>query len=286
MHRKSVKTTIRSRLHWLAFIGLVAYATINIGCASCQRKMIYYPPHFTTEQVDQAAKAAGFDRWYDSSGQVMGIKRPSLRQPVVGSVLITYGNASWSVGCTHYADEIQQLAALDVFVLEYPGYANRAGSPSQKTIFQAADMALNTLGTNRPVYLVGESLGSGVASYLAGTHPNQIAGVILLSPFNSMTSVAQYHMPVLPVGLFLVDRYPSQDYLRSYQGPVAIMVDGQDRVVPEKFGRQLYDRYTGPKQLWCFPDGNHIAIMESPKKFWSEVLDFWRANQVLKADKS
>jgi pimeloyl-ACP methyl ester carboxylesterase len=175
---------------------------------------------------------------------------------------------------------------LDVFVLEYPGYANRAGSPSQKTIFQAADMALNTLGTNRPVYLVGESLGSGVASYLAGTHPGQIAGVILLSPFNSMTSVAQYHMPVLPVGLFLVDRYPSQDYLRSYQGPVAIMVDGQDRVVPEKFGRQLYGRYTGPKQLWCFPDGNHIAIMESPKKFWSEVLDFWRANQVLKADKS
>ena len=139
------------------------------------------------------------------------------------------------------------------------------------------------LDTNRPVYLVGESLGSGVAAYLAGTQPDRVAGLMLLSPYNRMTSEAQAHMPVLPVWLILMDRFPSQDYLRNYHGPVGIMLDGRDKVVPEKFGQRLYDNYSGPKQLWRFADGNHITILEPPEKFWGEVLHFWQTGLPLAA---
>jgi fermentation-respiration switch protein FrsA (DUF1100 family) len=91
--------------------------------------------------------------------------------------------------------------------------------------------------------------------------------------------VAQDHMPFLPVWLLLIDRFPSEDYLRHYHGPVGIMVDGRDEVVPEKFGLRLYDGYSGPKRLWRFPDGNHISIMEPPDKFWGGVLSFWQTNR-------
>ena len=90
--------------------------------------------------------------------------------------MIMYGNGSTAVGSGHYADEIQAVAAFDVFILEYPGYEDRPGSPSQKSLFHAADEAFHTLPVNQPIYLVGESLGSGVASYLAGTYPDKIAG--------------------------------------------------------------------------------------------------------------
>jgi uncharacterized protein len=267
------------RLFRLLSAGLLTYAAACIGCASFQRKLIYFPPHYSAEQVDAAARKAGLERWTNSSGQFIGMKRLSPRQPADGRVLIVYGNGSWTVGCAHYADAIQSVAAFDVFILEYPGYADRAGSPSQKSIFRAADEALQLLGTNQPVYLVGESLGSGVAAYLAGTHPGKIAGLILLSPYNRLTGVAQAHMPLIPVWLMLVDRFPSEDYLRNYHAPVGIMVDGRDQVVPEKFGLRLYDSYAGPKRLWRFPDGRHISIMEPPEKFWSEVLDFWQTNR-------
>ncbi len=259
---------------------LIIYVAACLGCASYQRKLIYFPPHYTAAQVDEAARFARLERWNNPAGQAVGMKRLSPKQPAAGQVLIAYGNGSWTVGCAHYADDIQSLAAFDVFILEYPGYADRAGSPSQKSIFRAADEALQLLDTNKPVYLLGESLGSGVAAYLAGTHPDRIAGLILLSPYNRLTSVAQEHMPLLPVWLMLVDRFPSEDYLHNYHGPVGIMVDGRDEVVPEKFGLRLYDGYTGPKKLWSFPDGNHISIMEPPEKFWSEVLDFWQTSQV------
>lgn len=163
-----------------------------------------------------------------------------------------------------------------IAILEYPGYADRPGSPSQQAFFRAADEAIQVLGTNQPVYVLGESLGTGVAAYLAGTYPCNIAGVILLSPYDRLTGVAQAHMPLLPVWLLLVDRFPSTYYLRNYHGPVGIMVDGRDNVVPEKFGRRLFDGYAGLKQLWRSPDGQHISIPEPKAQFWGEVVKFWQ----------
>jgi len=275
MNRVHFNPALRRRLYRLSLICLAAYAAVCLGCASCQRRMMYFPPRLTAQQVDQAANGSRLERWRNGAGDAIGLKRFSPRQPSAGQVLILYGNGSCATGCAHYANDIQSVAALDVFILEYPGYADRAGAPSEQNIFRAAEEALQRLDPNKPVYLLGESLGSGVAAYLAGTHPERIAGLILLSPFNRLTSVAQAHMPLLPVGLLLVDRFPSEDYLRSYRGPVGIMVDGHDDVVPEKFGRRLYDRYAGPKHLWRFPDGFHTVITDPPGKFWTEVAEFW-----------
>ena len=161
------------------------------GCAAFQRRLIYFPPRFRPEQVDQLAQSAKLERWKNTSGQAIGMKRLSPKQPAVGRVLVVYGNGSCATGCAHYADVIQDVSAFDVFILEYPGYADRPGSPSQKSLFRAADEAFQLLATNGPVYLVGESLGTGVAAYLAGTHPDQVAGVILLGAYNRLTDVAQ-----------------------------------------------------------------------------------------------
>ena len=273
------RSAFTRRVCRLFAIGLTLYVLICIGCALFQRRMIYFPPRFTPQQVDEAARAAGLTRWTNLSGQAIGMKFRSPRQPATGQVLIVYGNGSWTVGCAQYGQVIQSLDALDVFILEYPGYADRPGSPSQENIFDAADEAFELLGKDKPIYLVGESLGSGVAAHLAGDYPSNIAGLMLLSPFNRLTDVAQARMPFLPVKLMLIDRFPSTDYLQKYRGPVGIMVDGRDEVVPEKFGIRLFDSYAGPKRLWRFSESGRIAIGEPPAKFWSEVLDFWRASR-------
>ena len=262
----------------LLFFSAAAYFVVCLIVAYYQRSFIYFPQILASQQLDKSARSARLERWTNAAGRAIGMKRLSPRQPAVGQVLITYGNGSWSVGSAHYADDIQNLTAFDVYILEYPGYADRPGSPSQESIFRAADEAFQSLDHSKPTYLVGESLGSGVASYLAGTHPGQIAGVLLLSPFDRLTNVAAEHMWFLPVRLLLLDRFPSEDYLRLYRGPVGIMIDGRDDVVPAKFGLNLYEGYGGPKRLWTYAVGGHISIMESPSKFWGEVMEFWRTN--------
>jgi pimeloyl-ACP methyl ester carboxylesterase len=254
------------------------YLLVCAGMAIAQRSLIYFPSVFTREQVDQMAQSALLERWTNSAGQSIGLERLSPRQPAEASVMIMYGNGSTAIGCEHYVNDIQGVAAFDIFILEYPGYEDRPGSPSEDSLFNAASEAFRTLSTNQPIYLVGESLGTGVASYLAGTCSNKIAGVVLISPFNRLTDVAQNDFPQLPVRSLLVDRFPSDEYLRYYHGKVGIMVDGRDTVVPEKFGLRLYNGYVGPKKLWEFPGGGHCDIMEPPSKFWKEIVAFWQTN--------
>jgi pimeloyl-ACP methyl ester carboxylesterase len=271
------KPPVLKRLLLLLLLAcLVFYVVATVFVSFNQRWFIYPAPKLASQSVDQMAQSANLERWTNSSGQFIGLKRRSPEQPAAGSILITYGNGDRAVSYSGYASGIQSVLPLNVFILEYPGYADRAGSPSQQSLFRAADEAFQLLDTNKPIYLFGQSLGTGVAAYLAGTHSDKVAGVVLVSPYNCLTDVAQYHMPIFPVHLMLIDRFPSEDYLRNYHGPVGMVVDGRDKVIPGKFGFRLYNGYTGPKHLWVFQDGGHATIMEPPEQFWKEVVEFWQ----------
>jgi uncharacterized protein len=257
----------------------VLYLTVCVGCAALQRRMIYFPPSVNPTEVEQYAASQNLTRWTDSHGAPIGWKRLSPVQPAQGQVLITHGNACCAFECGHFVGAVQQAGAFDVYIVEYPGYENRPGKPTERGLYAAADEALALLPANHPTYVVGESLGTGVAAYLAGKHPTDIAGVVLFAPYNSLVDVGQAHMVILPVGLMLVDRYPSAEHLRTYHGPVAMLTGGHDWVVPEKFGRRLYDSYDGPKRLWEFPKGNHGTVMLQPPEVWKQIIEFLQANR-------
>jgi len=269
--------TLLNLIKLFLLLGGVFYLLICLYMALWQRSFLFYPTVIPPEQVSNMAHEAGLDRWTNAAGQPIGFKRLSPVQPSQGCVLIAYGNGSSAVSSAHYADDIQKVAALDVYILEYPGYEDRPGTPSQASLFQAAREGFDLLPTNGPIYLVGESLGSGVACYLAGRYPDRVSGTLLISPYNRVTAVAQSHYPLLPVSLLMIDRFPSEHFLKDYRGKVGIVVDGKDITVPERFGRRLYDGYNGPKKLWAFPDGGHCQITMPQVDFWKEVTTFWKA---------
>ena len=103
---RRTKFTIRGWLEcvvWLLRAGLVFYLAGCVIVAIFQRRLIYIPPVYPSEQVEQMARTAKLERWKDLTGQNIGMKRPSPRQPAEGRVLIVYGNGSCATGCAHYA---------------------------------------------------------------------------------------------------------------------------------------------------------------------------------------
>jgi len=260
------------RILVLVYLGLLVLVFFG------QRKFIYHPGKGSRQAFEKVAAAAGFSAWENDAGAYIGWKKLSHGAGEHLRVLIVHGNASSAIDRVDLAGGLNSIEPADVYILEYPGYGARPGSPSQHSFFQAADEAMGLLKKDGPICLVGESLGTGVACYIAGTFPQSIQGMLLIAPYNNLSAVGQYHMPLFPVKLLLRDRFTSDTYLGSYRGPIAVLVGGQDVVVPMRLGRRLYDGYQGPKRIWESPQAGHDDLLNRPQSWWRELVAFWKEN--------
>ena len=126
-----------------------------------------------------------------------------------------------------------------------------------------------------PVFLLGESLGSGVAVQVAAAEPGAVAGLLLVTPFARMTEVASHHYPLVPMRLLLRDRWDSQGAVRGYPGPVALLLAGRDEVVGAAQGRRLAAAVPGPVFVREVPWADHNGLpLEPGQSPWPELLGF------------
>jgi uncharacterized protein len=255
----------------------MGYLLLALALTACQRKLLYHPTRYPAGAADKVAAGHRLRPWLNARGEKIGWHRPLSNGVARAKVLVVHGNAGSALDRLDFADGLQSVEPVDVFILEYPGYGDRPGVASQESILKAAGEGLELLTNTGPVFVVGESLGTGVASYLAGTYPGAVRGVMLFCPYNNLAAVAQHHMSLFPVGWILRDRFPSEEWLKNYRGPVGILVMENDQIVPARFGRQLYEGYAGPKKLWVVNDGGHNDACTRPSLWWGELSAFWGA---------
>ncbi len=100
--------------------------------------------------------------------------------------------------------EFSRVPDWAALLVNYRGYGLSEGQPSETKLYRDA-LALYDRATRRPdidsgrVIVMGRSLGTGVATYLASQRP--VAGVVLISPYDSLVQVAREAYPFLPVNL-------------------------------------------------------------------------------------
>ncbi|MBK9518159.1 MAG: alpha/beta hydrolase [Anaeromyxobacter sp.] len=239
-----------------------------------QRRLLYFPTTGDLAASLPRARSAGLEPWLDPAGRFLGWRAPAAGAPRA-RVVALHGNAGSALDRTYLADVLQGPGAppVEVHLLEYPGYGPRAGSPGEEALVGAAVEALDLLGGEAPVFLVGESLGSAVAARAAALRPG-VAGVVLITPLSSVTAVARRHYPFLPA--FLVrDALRADLALPGYGGPVAFLVAGRDEVVFADLGLALFAAYPGPKRLWVEAQASHNTLRYQPgDPQWAELWGF------------
>ena len=242
-----------------------------------QRQLIYFPSKAPADVLSELASRMGLQTWRDNAGEAIGWKSPGDPNARY-RMLVFHGNAGYALNRDYFVTGLRARGSQwDVFLFEYPGYGARKGTPSEVNFKATATQALEALLAidSRPVFITGESLGSGVASFLASTFPNDVAGLLLVTPFSSLTDVAAHHYPLLPVRILLSERYESREALSHYGGPVAFLLAGRDEVVPSELGQQLYDSYSGPKWLHVEAHAGHNTLPYNPgAPWWGEVSSF------------
>lgn len=263
----------------LLFAGL--YLALLVLLFIFQRSLIYLPTRRSETAMRATAEMLSLIPWRDPSGVIIGWKspvRPGIRP--ANRLIVFHGNAGFALARSHFIAGFAGLkdgTLWDVHLFEYPGFGARPGALGEKSIVRAARAAVMQLASEdqRPIFLLGESLGSGPACALAGAERSSIAGLLLITPYRSLAEVAHHHYPFVPGRLLLRDRWENEPALREFRGPVAFLLASDDEVIPIPQGRRLFEAANEPKRLWVAPEATHNRLpYELIAPWWREVSDF------------
>ena len=256
----------------LAFLGLLAAGYVAIAAAMffLQEKLLYFPSQAGLGQ----ARFAGLAKWPDET-TYLGFQSATPPADPRGTFLVWHGNAGAAVDRVYYVHALERRG-FRVILVEYPGYGGRSGRLGEASFVDdalaATRLARETYGG--PLFLVGESLGTGVAAAVAARFAD-VDGVLLITPFASLADVAQSAYPWLPAKLLIRDRFDSVAHLRDYAGPVALAVAERDEVVPPAHAMRLHESIASPKRLWTFAGLGHNDWPSDPgASWWDEVVEF------------
>ncbi len=142
-------------------------------------------------------------------------------------VLYFGGNASNVIA---FLDDVAtKIKGFNFIGFNYPGYGASQGEPSEKKILQ---YALELFDKYKPQIVMGRSLGSAVASYVAAKKNPQ--GLLLITPIDSILHIAKKRYPFLPVAFLLKDKYLANEWIKEVKSKSAVILAQNEKVVPKE----------------------------------------------------
>jgi fermentation-respiration switch protein FrsA (DUF1100 family) len=238
---------------WQVFLQSVILITaIYVGLAAflffIQSRLIYFPTSeivATPDQIGLSYKSVSFKApdGVKLSGWFIPADSPR------GAVIFCHGNAG---NISHRLESIEIFHGLrlSTFIFDYRGYGASEGIPSEEGSYLDAKGAWNYLIEHEglgpsDIILFGRSLGGAVAAWLARQYLPK--ALIIESTFTSAPDLAGELYFYLPTKFLCKYKYNALDAIRKVQCPVLIVHSQEDRIVPFRHGRKLFDAANDPK---------------------------------------
>jgi fermentation-respiration switch protein FrsA (DUF1100 family) len=240
----------------LVALGAAGYAVVTGGLYAFQRNLLYLP-----SETRPAPEQYGLGEMeVIRTTTADGLELYAWYAPATGgrpTIVYLHGNAG-HVG--YRAERVRPFldAGVGVLLVGYRGFGCNPGRPTEAGLYRDAEAALRWLGDHgvapgRTV-LYGESLGTAVAVEAAArmAEAGSPAGALVLeAPMSSIVDVAAHHYPLFPVRALLKDRFEAEARIGDVAAPLLVIHGAQDRVVPIRFGRRLFDAATQQKKgVW------------------------------------
>ncbi|TFI60187.1 hypothetical protein E2493_00275 [Sphingomonas parva] len=179
-------------------------------------------------------------------------------------LLVFPGNAWNAADAAALVHDI--LPDHDVVAFHYRGYAPSGGKASGAALKADAlrvHEAVVRRFPGRPIIACGFSVGTGVAASLAGKR--DLAGLVLVTPFDSLARVAGGHYRWLPVRWLFRHAINAAGALEGRAVPTAIVAAGGDTLIPAERTDALRRRV--PKLVFdtTIEDAGHNDIYAHPR---------------------
>ncbi len=259
---------MRETIFTYLFFFLLAYVFVCVIVYFFQEKMLFFP-----------AKAdPSLYRNYEE--YEITIKHGNvtlhgwLLNPGKSNLIIYYGGnaeeVSWNLA------DFKTIKNFSVLLVNYRGYGKSEGVPGQEALFTDALYIYDQITGKssrrfKKIIVFGRSLGTGVATYVAGKRP--VDGMILVTPYDSILKLAQKYFPYLPVKWILKHPFNSMNYVENLNIPSLVLVAGRDQVIPNKNSENLISSLGNNCKEVVIRDAGHDDIQSFPS-YWIEINNF------------
>ncbi len=165
---------------------------------------------------------------------------------------------------------------VNLMALDYRGYGKSGGKPSESGTYLDAESALDWLKSQgfaaNKIIVHGESLGGGVAAYLASAQP--VGGLVIQSSFTSMPDLGSEKYPFLPVRLVGAMKYPTRQRLPKVKAPVLILHSRTDQIIPFHHGEENFASANEPKLFWELRAGHNDYLLVDAANFLKGLTNY------------
>jgi pimeloyl-ACP methyl ester carboxylesterase len=158
-------------------------------------------------------------------------------------------------------DYQQDFPQHTVYLVNYRGYDKSTGKPSEQALYEDALLIYDHIKPHHQhISVIGRSLGSGVATFLATQRT--ITRMILVTPYDSVLSVAQAHYPMYPIHWMLHDSFDSLSRAPQIKTPSLIILAEHDSVIPKIHSIRLIKAFSeNSPSLITIANSNHDNLI-------------------------
>lgn len=255
---------------------VTVYAVILLLVFLFQSRLVYFPEvgralvatpramGLDFEEVRLAADGATLHGWWVPANAPRG------------AVLVLHGNAG---NISHRLEYLAMFNRLGyaTLIIDYRGYGKSSGTPSEDGTYRDGEAAWRHLIEARKllpqdIVLFGESLGGGVATWLALEHPPR--ALVLASTFTSAPDLGAQVYPWLPVRWLARIEYNNLERIPRIAAPVLIAHSKGDDIIPFSHGQALFGAAREPKQFLELRGGHNDGFIFMREEWVREVGAF------------
>lgn len=250
-------------LSYALFIFVVCYVLFALSLFIFQRSFIYFPAPVISHPFSEVSIV--------NDGEKINVIIVDKKSE---SAILYFGGNGETVAATA-SDFDELLPNISTYLVEYRGYGKSSGKPSEQVLYSDALKVYDLLASkHQNVYVIGRSLGSGVAMMVAAER--DVSKLVLVTPFDSVESVAQSQFAFLPVSLLLTDKFDSVSKVKKVNAQTMIIIAELDDVIPLLHTRKLLDSFKhGQANKILIKGANHNSL-SNYQQYYSELKKFLR----------
>ncbi len=255
-----MKKTIKSILS----IFFIIYFVVGAFLFLAQDNFLYFP----TKKTKSAYKEKIFINENESVYTTvlnMGNKK----------AIIYFGGNAENVDNNAY-DFTKIFKDYTVYLVKYRAYGKSTGKPTEQNLYSDALYIYDSIKKKYlNISIIGRSLGTGVATYLAAKRDTY--KLALITPFDSIEKVAQKKFPIYPMSLLLRDKYNSIDRVSHIKAQTFILTAQNDQIIKKEHTENLVKKFLPSQVTIKVIEGENHNSISTNKLYYTLLKNYFNS---------